>query len=167
MRRLVAIIAATAAAASVAAIITRPASAGDPAADDARFVTCLRAQGLDIPAGTVEPAIKNWILAHRDEPGTDRSLTACKLKIGGSTAAPEELLACLRDHGLDPPPNLEAFKPWMARQHETEAGKAAQRACGFDARPTEHIRGSCGAKAPEASERKAVTTSKLGRASRR
>jgi hypothetical protein len=142
MSRLLAIVAATAAAASVAAIITLPAGADDPGAADAKFITCLRAHGLDIPAGTREPDIKDWIVAHHDG-NTDTVLRACKLEVGGSTEPPANLVACLHDHGLDAPASsINDFKGWMVEQSKTDAGKAAQSACGIEVGPeTDHARG--------------------------
>jgi hypothetical protein len=50
-------------------------------------------------------------------------------------AAPTDLVTCLRTHGLNPPSDLFALKPWMVRQSGTSTGKAALAAChvSFDA----------------------------------
>jgi hypothetical protein len=55
-------------------------------------------------------------------------------------AAPTDLVACLRTHGLNPPTDLFALKPWMVQQSGTSTGKAALAAChvSFDA-PRETI----------------------------
>ena len=46
-------------------------------------------------------------------------------------------VACLRDHGLNPPATIDQLKPWMAQQYATDAGRAALHACGFDAHPSD------------------------------
>ena len=75
MKRLLTIVAATAASAAVTAAITLPAGASDQAnPKDAPFVACLRAHGLDIPADTTGDAIKGWLLAHDH---ADDALAAC------------------------------------------------------------------------------------------
>jgi hypothetical protein len=134
MKRLLAVVLATAAAAAVAAALTLPAGADD-ASPDADFVTCLRAHHARVPAGTRGAAIKTWVLAH-DDAAVERAATTCKREVAGGPA-PEQLVACLRDHGLTQPATIEDLKPWIVRQLETDAGKAALGACHFDTRPPE------------------------------
>ncbi len=134
MKRFLAILAATAASAAVAATITLPAGADDqPASDrDATVLACLRGQGLDLPADAGGRDVKNWVGAHGSDPAVVRALKACKL---GDPGSPEELVACLRTHGLSAPAQLDQFKPWTARQWETTAGRAALEACGLHIGP--------------------------------
>jgi hypothetical protein len=133
MKRLAAIVVATAAAAAVAAAITLPAGADERATADAKFVGCLRAQGLDTPADASGDAIKAWIVARGDDAAVKRAVKTCSPR----GPAPELLVACLRDHGLDAPSAIDELKPWIARQFGTNAGKAALRACGVDVAPME------------------------------
>jgi hypothetical protein len=133
MNRFVAIIAATAAAAAVAAAISLPAGADETPSSDAGFVSCLRSHGAGIPADAQGAAIKTWLIAHKGDAGVEGALKTC----APDTLAPEQLTACLRDHGLEPPASLEELKPWIAGQFETDAGKAALKACNVDMRPSE------------------------------
>jgi hypothetical protein len=141
MTRLLIVLAATAAAAAAAAAISLPAGADQspPSASDAKFVTCLRAHGLGIPADTRGDVIKEWIVAQGTDPAVEPALRTCKPMAAGEVSPPQ-LVACLRDHGLTPPATIDQLKPWMARQSGTDAGRAALHACGFDARPTDKSR---------------------------
>src|SRR3954453_5234832 len=96
MKRFLTVLAATA----VAAAVTIPALADDPGDGDAKFVTCLRSQGLDIPADTHGDAVKTWLLAHQSDAAVDPALRACKTREEGPSPKAEELSACLRAHGL-------------------------------------------------------------------
>jgi hypothetical protein len=141
MTRVLTVVAATAIAAAVAAALTLPAGAEQSQtgtdAIDAKFVTCLRAQGLGIPADTRgDEAIKSWIVAHQSDPAVEPAVRTCKSRLSGDVS-PTQLVACLRDHGLTPPARIDQLKPWIAGQSETDAGSAALHACGIDARPTE------------------------------
>src|SRR5687768_15381921 len=107
------------AATAVAAAVSIPAVAGEPRDGDG-VVACLRAQGLDIPADTRGAAIKQWALRHADDAATERAFAACKPK----GESPARLVECLRGQGLEPPTALEELKPWIARQFDSEAGKA-------------------------------------------
>ena len=124
--KLLTVLAATAAAAAVAAALSIPAGADPSAGDDAtKLATCLHAHGAtDAPSGADPFALKQWLAAHAD----GAAVTACNPQ----SAAPTELLACLRAHGFDPPDNLFKLKPWMARQAGTVAGKTALSACGVN-----------------------------------
>jgi len=159
MKRLAVVLAATAAAAAVAAAITLPAGAEDqltPA--DAKFVTCLRSQGLAIPAGTRGDDIKRWLLAQSDQAAVDRAVVQCKPQVAEGPG-PEELIACLRKQGLDPPADLNQFKPWLAQMMSNGQGEAAARACKLEMAPPKDRSGGpaeCGggraAPAPEAKQ---------------
>jgi hypothetical protein len=159
------IIAATAAAAAVAAAISLPAGADDGPRDElATFTSCLRAHGLAVPEGLDPIATKQWIGEHDGSAGFQAAMDACQpdkpAKVGGP--APEELLACLRHQGLTPPTTIDQLKPWMAQQDGTAAGRSALSACGVDARPADKAGGdgSCGgekpAKATKAAEARAT-----------
>src|SRR4051794_14073795 len=97
MKRFLTVIAATAVAAAVAAAITLPAGASDEptTTKDAKFVACLRDQGLAIPPETTGDAIKTWLLAHD---GVDDAIKACKTREDGRNVKVDELIACLRAH---------------------------------------------------------------------
>jgi hypothetical protein len=153
MKRLASIIAATAAAAAVAAAISLPAGADSraraSASDElATFTSCLRAHGVAIPAGLEPVALKLWMRDHEDSAGFQTAVNACDPKPGGPTKAPgpapEELVACLREHGLTAPATIDELKPWMAQQGDAGAGKAALSACGVDSRPVDKAPGNGG-----------------------
>ena len=157
MKRLASIIAATAAAAAVAAAISLPAGAdsGPKGSDElATFTSCLRTHGLAVPEGLEPMALKLWLGEHEDSAGAHTAMDACgprrdeRVKTPGP--APEELVACLRDHGLTPPTTIDQLKPWMAQQDGTAAGRAALTACGIDSRPVDKVRGDgpCGGDKP-------------------
>jgi hypothetical protein len=143
MKRLASIIAATAAAAAIAAAISLPAGAAGAGAEElSTFATCARAHGLAIPADLEGVAIKSWLGAHADDPGFEKAVAACDTSPRGpvkvfADRSPEELVTCLRDHGLDAPANAEELKPWITTQIDTAAGNAALNACGVDVHPNE------------------------------
>jgi hypothetical protein len=147
MKRLASIIAATAAAAAVAAAISLPAGADSAPDEFATFTSCLRAHGLAIPAGLDPMASKMWLHAHEGSASFQTDIDACDPKPAKSSGpAPEELVACLRDHGLTPPASIDELKPWMAQQTDTAAGKAALSACGVNSHPVSKApgHGGCG-----------------------
>ena len=136
MKRLLTVLAATAASAAVTAAITLPAGASDEPTPnkDAKQVSCLRAHGLDIPADTTGDAIKGWLLAHD---GVEDAIAACRPHNAGNDVKVSELTACLRAQGLNPPGDVEQLKPWIA-QH---ADDAQLEACGFDTPPLKEDHG--------------------------
>jgi hypothetical protein len=157
MKRIAAILAATAAAAAVAAAITMPAGADEASSADAKFVSCLQSLGLGIPAGTRGDDIKRWMLAQADRAAVDRAVAKCKPQDDGQP--PQELVACLRAHGLNPPAGLTEFKPWLGRIMATAQGESVARACKLAMAPPDDKAGGpapCGggkipdAKQPEA-----------------
>jgi hypothetical protein len=107
-------------------------------------------------------ATKTWVGAHQDSPGFEAAINACDPKPDrpAKNSAPEELVACLRAHGLNPPSSIDELKPYMLQQDGTTAGRAALSACGIDSRPVEKARGKgdCGGDRPraKASRAKAV-----------
>ena len=176
MKRLLSIIAATAAAAAVAAAISLPAGADDGAPKSATdelaaFTSCLRTHGLAVPTGLDPVALKRWLGAHEGSADAQAAMSACESFTSGPAKtpapAPEELLACLRDHGLTPPTTIDQLKPWMAQQDGTAAGRATLSACGIDSRPVDKARGDgpCGGdKRTTAEKAKAAAKPKASRA---
>jgi hypothetical protein len=160
MKRLASIIAATAAAAAVASAISLPAGAdggaGTPATDElATFTSCLRAHGLAVPDGLDARALKAWMGEHEGPADFAAALDACNAgpdRAKPSDPAPEDLVACLGDHGLTAPATIDQLKPWIAQQSGTEAGKAALTACGFAPNPVikDHGGGGCAGDKPAA-----------------
>jgi hypothetical protein len=151
MKRFLTIIAATA----VAAAITIPAvadSGGSPDDELATFATCLRAHGVAVPTDLQGVAIKQWVGDHQDIAGMQAAFKACDPHPSqgekADSQAPEKLVACLRDKGLQPPANLNDLKPWILGQSETAAGKSALNACGLqppEDKPATEDAGPCGA----------------------
>jgi hypothetical protein len=144
MKRFLSIIAATAAAAAVAAAISLPAGADDGPRDElATFTSCLRAHGLPVPEGLDAMASKQWVGAHEGSPGFEAAMNACDPKPDrqAENSSPEELVSCLREHGLTPPTSIDELKPWMAQQDGTTAGRAALSACGVNSRPVDKAGG--------------------------
>ena len=141
--KLLTVLAATAVAAAVAAAVTLPAGADSGSGSGSTSVTitgprssdgsvaslnaCLQAHGAGAPDGRDPMALKQWLLAHQD----DAAVKAC-------TPGPEQLVTCLRSHGLNPPTGIFDLKPWMVQQLQTDAGKAALRACGVNDDPPQN-----------------------------
>jgi hypothetical protein len=133
MKRLLAVVLATAAAAAVAAAITIPAGADSASDPDATFVNCLRTNGVDIPADTRGVAIKQWILAH-DAPSVEDAIQKCAPDAKkGDAIEVNKLIACLRDHGLQPPTAPDRLKDWMGSQSND-----VLKACGVEIRKADH-----------------------------
>ena len=166
MQRLLAIIAATAASAAAAAAISLPAGAARSATDDelATFTSCMRAHGAAIPDGLDAFATKRWLGAHEEEADVAKAMDACnegderqpvmEVHQKADAVSPAELLSCLHDRGLEAPPMIDELKPWVARQMDTAAGKAALTACGLDTAPPDKRRvggGGCGVDKAEGS----------------
>jgi len=138
------VVLATAAAAAVAAAITLPAGANSASDPDATFVNCLRTNGVDIPADTRGFAIKQWLAAHDSQPSVSDAIQKCApdaKKDGGNGAVEvQKLIACLKDHGLQPPSAGDQLKQWLGDQ-EGDAAKAALKACGVAIRKGEDDQG--------------------------
>jgi hypothetical protein len=159
MKRFLTIVAATA----VAAAITIPAVADRGSARDelGTFATCLRSLGIPIPPDLEGVAIKEWVGAHQDTPGLEAAFQACDPNPPQGkpdAGAPEELLACLRNKGLEPPTDMDKLKPWILQQSETADGKAALGSCGFDGPDAEKKQpaedgGACGAAKAQAASK--------------
>jgi hypothetical protein len=110
-----------------------------PAADFTTFVTCLRSHGL---AGAPnDPAqLKPWLGAQEtsDPDAVKGAMAACdKGRPEGKHGADEkrvvvrgpdiqELIACVRSHGLDAPTAPDAFKRWLADKDASDPGAVAQ-----------------------------------------
>jgi hypothetical protein len=125
--------AAAAAAVAATAAVALPAI-GDPGtarpragtdADFAKFVACLRANGL-ADAPTAPEELKPWLAAKEasDPQATEAAERACKAQLAkpGAGAGPsvEDFVACLRSHGVDAPTAPDAFKRWLAGQQPSE-----------------------------------------------
>ena len=168
MKRLASIIAATAAAAAVAAAISLPAGADSgartSASDElATFTSCLRAHGLAVPAGLDPRGLKTWLRDHEGSSDFEAAMDACNPKPDGPAKdagpAPEKLVACLRERGLDAPTSIDQLKPWVAQQSETDSGKAALSACGVNTRPVAKTPGTgdcAGEKSADAARAKSL-----------
>ena len=97
-----------------------PAGADESPSAEAKFVSCLRAHSLDIPADTRGDAIKAWIVARPDDAAVRRAVLACKQE-GPSGPAPEALVACLAvPRPRTPPPSIADLKPWLGRLFDSE-----------------------------------------------
>jgi hypothetical protein len=126
---------AAAAAAAVAAIaaVALPAigDSGSPRqragtdADFAKFVACLRANGL-AGAPTAPEELKPWLAAKEtsDPQATEAAERACKVQLAkpvtGNGPSVEDFAACLRRHGVDAPTAPDALKRWLARQQPSD-----------------------------------------------
>jgi hypothetical protein len=122
---------AAASALATAAVVALPALGEDPGgkppginADDqiAGLVTCLRAHGLDAPSAIDE--FKPW-LADQEASAprtTEAAERACKAEAPKVARAgvPEELIACMRAHGVDAPAEPAAFERWLASKKATD-----------------------------------------------
>jgi hypothetical protein len=168
MKRFLTILAATA----VAAAVTIPALAdnGSPGDELDTFGTCLKAHGIPIPADLTGIAIKEWVGAHQDTPGLEAAFKACDPHPGdvekADHAAPEELVACLRANGLEPPSNVADLKPWILQQDGTSAGRAALHACDFSTEHTEKAAvegGPCGSEKAKAARVGKAKASRAGK----
>lgn len=137
MKRLLAVVLATAAAAAVAAAITLPAGADSSSDPDATFVNCMRTNGVDIPADTRGFAIKQWIAAHQSQASVLDAMKKCAPdeKRGGGIAV-DSLVACLKSHGLNPPAAPDQLKQWLSTQDASVV-----KACGVEIRKGEDDHG--------------------------
>jgi hypothetical protein len=143
-----ALVAAAAAALAAIAVVALPAigddSGGNPprvGGDDAKmaaFVACLRTHGL--PSAPSDPtALKPWMLNEQasDPQALKAAVKACEGELPQKPAdvAPgpdiQDMIACVRKHGLDAPTDPVAFKQWLARQESTDPDRvdAALRDC--------------------------------------
>jgi hypothetical protein len=130
---------AAAAVSAVAAIaaVALPAGAdfktsGQPAkaaGDIGAFASCLRGHGLaDAPTDPAQ--LKPW-LAARQASASDAvkaAVAACDDRLPDEKRAVvrgpdmQELVACVRAHGLDAPTGPDAFKRWVAEQDASDPG---------------------------------------------
>jgi hypothetical protein len=122
---------AAASALATAAFVALPALGDDPGGKDpgidvddqiAGLVTCLRAHGLDAPSAIDE--FKPW-LADQEASAprtTEAAERACKAEAPKVARAgvPEELIACMRAHGVDAPATPAAFERWLASKKATD-----------------------------------------------
>ena len=136
MKRFLTVLAAT----FVAAAIAIPALGANqtPNDDGAQINACLRAHGVDVPADLRGIQLKQWIGNHMAES------QACVPDHPDGQPAPEKLIKCLRDNGLNPPSNIDELKPYLASHQDS----AALTACGIG-RATEAKPGDCGGDKPQ------------------
>jgi hypothetical protein len=85
------------------------------------FVSCLRSHGLtDAPADPA--ALKPWLRARQDAnpDGVKAAMLACDNKVLDDKRAAvkgpdfQQLVSCVRAHGIDAPSDPDAFKRWVA-----------------------------------------------------
>lgn len=137
--------AATSAVAAIAAVALpavgadskTPRQQAKPDGDFAAFVACLRSHGLaDAPADPI--ALKPWLGAREasDSGTVEAALKACNDTVPDKrevVKGPDmkQLVACVRDHGLDAPTAPDAFKRWVAEKETNDPGAldAVMRAC--------------------------------------
>ncbi len=144
--------AATSAVAAIAAVAlpavgadsNAPRTQATPDGDFAAFVACLRSHGLaDAPADPAQ--LKPWLATQEtSEPDVVKgAMAACDDTLPGGRRGTDEkrevvkgpdmkeLVACVRDHGLDAPTAPDAFKRWVADKEANDPGAldAVMRAC--------------------------------------
>jgi hypothetical protein len=131
------LVAAAAAAIAAIAVVALPAIGDDsnPSpprvgtdADFGAFVACLRAHGL--PGAPSDPvALKPWLAGKEASDGAavKAAMIACKANVpdtpGVDVAGPdiEDVIACVRSHGIDAPSDPAEFKPWLAHEEATNS----------------------------------------------
>jgi hypothetical protein len=127
------------------------------------FVSCLRSHGLtNAPADPA--ALKPWLRARQDAnpDGVKAAMLACDDKAPDEKRAAvngpdfQQLVACVRAHGLDAPTAPDAFKRWVAEKEASDRdtlyrvvgackmdlgpgpdGPAKPGGCGNDVRPAD------------------------------
>jgi hypothetical protein len=132
-----ALVAAATAAIAAIAVVALPAVGDDTGSNDvADFAACLRAHGLD-GAPSDPMALKPWLLRREasDPAAVDAALKACKATMSDKPAVAkegpgiEEMIACVRKHGVDAPTDPDAFKRWLAEQGDSDVVKRVMPAC--------------------------------------
>jgi hypothetical protein len=120
MKRFLIVIAATAVAAAVTIPAVADSGSGSGSGTDPKevaFVNCMRTNGVDIPADAHGFAIKQWIAAHESQPSVTEALKKCA---GDDRRADsvgvQQLTACLKSKGLNPPTDPVALKQWLGSQ---------------------------------------------------
>ena len=126
MRRTLSILAATA----LAAAFTIPALAQDDGGGKdsgfTRFTSCLRDNGVDVPAGLDPVAVKRWLGEHQDQAPIAAALQNCGKPADNGFA---ELYSCLRSHGVDVESSPDAVKRKVVELNGSDAGRATLKAC--------------------------------------
>jgi len=120
-----------------------PRRQGEPApASFTAFVSCLRSHGLaDAPADPA--ALKPWLGAKEASDGdtVKAAMGACNDKLppkpAGVAQGPdiEDVIACVRDHGVDAPTAPDAFKRWLKDSEDSSAVEAVLRDCKMSLAP--------------------------------
>jgi hypothetical protein len=100
------------------------------------FVACLRSHGLaDAPADpeTLKPWLGAKEASERDT--VKAAMVACDAKVApkpvGGAEGPDikDVIACVRDHGVDAPTEPDAFKRWLEDSKDSSAVDAVLRDC--------------------------------------
>jgi hypothetical protein len=100
------------------------------------FVSCLRSHGL--PGAPADPAtLKPWLGAKQasDRDTVNPAMGACDAKVApkavGGHEGPDvnDVIACVRGHGVDAPTEPDAFKRWLQDSADSSAVDAVLRDC--------------------------------------
>ncbi len=123
-----ALVAAATAAIAAIAVVALPAIGDDSGGGSvSAFAACLRSHGLE-GAPSDPMALKPWLARKEatDPDAVGAALTACKGSLPDKPAVTkrgpgiEEMIACVRKHGLDAPTDPAAFKQWVADQESAD-----------------------------------------------
>ncbi len=130
------LIAAAVAAVAAVAVVALPAigdSGTNGGGDDGvrAYAACLAAHGLPgAPTNGME--LKPWLVSH-DADTVGAATAACEDVAPGRAGRPgpdvEQMIACVRSHGVDAPSAPEDFKPWVGEHQSSKAVRSALIAC--------------------------------------
>jgi hypothetical protein len=119
---------------------TSPPSPGE--SFESQLAQCLRDHGVSVPA-LRDAQLEPWLKAHEPPLATAR---ACKEALVGvaapevKSAGPDDLVRCLRTHGVRPPAPPADLKRWIFAHKGDAAVAQALKECGMGPPP------SCGDK---------------------
>jgi hypothetical protein len=129
------LIAAAAAALAAIAVVALPAigdsgrkSPGVKATDESAFAACLRAHGLE-GAPTTGEDLKPWLGRKEaaDPQAVKAAIDACKRSVPGAGAPGpdvDQMVTCVRSHGIDAPTAPDEFKRWVAQRQKAGDAQA-------------------------------------------
>jgi hypothetical protein len=128
------LIAAATAAVAAIAVVALPAigdsgtKSPEKADDVSAFAACLTAHGL-AGAPTTGADLKAWLARKEatNPSGVKAAIDACKRSVPGSSAPGpdiEQMIACVRSHGIDAPTAPDDFKRWVGEQQNAGGSKA-------------------------------------------